>query len=249
MASASARRDTTSDLAPEGTLRVAINLGNPILAVRGAPGEPRGVSVDIAREAARRLDLPIEWVEFRCAGAVVEAVKARQVDVAFVAIDPARAADVSYTAPDVIIEGAYLVRDSSALHSNEDVDRAGIRVAVGRAGAYDLFLARTLKRATLVRAPSSPEVTELFLAENLDVAAGVRPQLEADAWRVGGVRLLPGRFMAIEQAIGLPRGRPLAQEWLRGFIEELKTSGFVATALRRHGIEGAVVAPRAPPAP
>ena len=180
---------------------------------------------------------------FNSAGNVVEAVKARQVDLEFVAIDPVRAADTEYTAPYVIIEGAYLVRNDSPLQRNEEVDRPGTRVAVGRSSAYDLFLTRELKSAALVRAPTSPEVTNLFLAQNLEVAAGVKQQLEADAKRVGGVRLLPGRFMVIEQAMGVPKGRVASQAWLSGFIEEMKASGFVADSLKKHGIEGAEVAP------
>ena len=209
-----------ADLSSSGKLRAAINFGNPILATRSASGEPQGVSVDLAREAARRLGVPLELVLFNSAGNVVEAVKARQVDLAFVAIDPVRAADMEYTAPYVVIEGSYLVRNDSPLRRNEDVDRAGTRVVVGRGSAYDLFL-----------------------AEKLDVAAGVKQQLEADAQRVGGVRLLPGRFMVIEQAMGVPKGRTAAQAWLSGFIEEMKASGFVTQGLQRHQIQGAAVAP------
>jgi polar amino acid transport system substrate-binding protein len=241
---ASSQTAAAAELGATGKLRAAINFGNPILANRGAGGEPRGVSVDLAREAARRLGLAIELVQFNSAGNVVDAIKARQVDMAFVAIDPVRAADMEYTAPYVVIEGAYLVRNASPLQRNEDVDRAGTRVVVGKGSAYDLYLTRELKAATLVRAPTSPEVTNQFLAQNLDVAAGVKQQLEADAKRVGGVRLLPGRFMVIEQAMGVPKGRLAAQLWLSGFIEEMKASGFVAEALKRHGIEGAAVAPR-----
>lgn len=232
-----------AELSLTGRLRAAINFGNPILAKKGGNGEPQGVSVDLAREAARRLDVPVELVQFSSAGSVVEAVKAGQVDMAFVAIDPVRGADMDYTAPYVIIEGAYLVRNASPLQRNEEVDRGGTRVVVGRGSAYDLFLTRELKAATLVRAPTSPAVTDMFLAEKLDVAAGVKQQLEADAKRVGGVRLLPGRFMVIEQAMGVPKGRTAAQAWLSGYIEEMKRSGFVAEALRRHAIEGAAVAP------
>ena len=235
--------DAVAELGATGRLRAAINFGNPILANRGPGGEPRGVSVDLAREAARRLGLPIELVLFDSAGAVVEAVKARQVDLAFVAIDPVRAADTEYTAPYVVIEGAYMVRDDSALRRNEEVDRPGTRVVVGRGSAYDLFLTRELKAATLVRAATSPAVTDLFRAERLDVAAGVRQQLESDARRVDGVRMLPGRFMVIEQAMGVPKGRVAAQAWLSRYIEEMKASGFVADALKRHAIEGAAVAP------
>lgn len=234
-----------ADLDTPGRLRAAINYGNPILASRGTQGAPQGVSVDLARAAAQRLDVAVDLLTFESAGAVVQAVKARQVDVAFVAIDPVRAADVDATPPYVIIEGAYLVRQASLLQANADVDRPGTRIAVGKGSAYDLFLTRALKAATLVHAPSSPAVTDLFLAQGLDVAAGVKQQLEADAQRVGGVRLLPGRFMLIEQALGVPKGRRALHAWLSSFIEDMKASGFVAEALRRHGIEGAAVAPRA----
>lgn len=240
---ANADADARAQLAGTGKMRVAINLGNPILASRAANGDLQGVSVDLAREAARRLGLTPDLIAFQSAGSVVEAVKAQQVDLAFVAIDPVRGADIDSTPPYVIIEGAYLVRNDSTLQRNDDVDRPGTRVVVGKGSAYDLYLTRALKQATLVRAPTSPAVTDMFLAQRLDVAAGVRQQLEADAKRVRGVRLLPGRFMVIEQAMGVPKGRTAAQAWLSGFIEEMKASGFVAQALQRHGIEGASVAP------
>jgi len=233
-----------SDLAPGGTLRAAINFGNPILATKdSATGEARGVSVDLARELARRLGVPVELVTFTTAGQVVDALKGGRVDVGFVAIDPERAADVSYTAPYVIIEGAYLVHADSPIRDNADVDRAGTRVAVGARSAYDLYLSRELKNATIVRAPSSPEVTDFFLAQRLDVAAGVKQQLEADARRLPGLRLLEGRFMVINQAMGTPRGRAAGARYLTDFVVTMKTSGFVAQALARHGIEGVTVAP------
>ena len=232
-----------SELGSTGKLRAAINYGNPSLAARGDDGQPRGVSVDLAREGGRRLGLPVELVTFTSAGNTVEAIKARRVDLAFVAIDPVRAADMEYTAPYVVIEGAYLVRNASPLQRNEEVDRAGTRIAVGRGSAYDLYLTREIKAATLVRVPTSPQVVDDFLAQNLEVAAGVKQQLEMDGRRVGGVRLLPGRFMVINQAMGVPKGRTAAQAWLSAYIEEMKASGFVAEALKRHRIEGAAVAP------
>ncbi len=231
-------------LAPQGTLRAAINYGNPILASRDTAGQPQGVSVDLSRELAGRLGVKLELVTFSSAGQVVEALKADKVDVAFVAIDPLRGQDVLYSAAYVVIEGAYLVRQGSPIQRNEDVDRNGIRVAVGKGSAYDLYLSRELKQAKLERAPTSPAVVDFFLAQNLEVAAGVKQQLEADAKRVPGLRLLPGRFMVINQAMGTPRVRGEAGvAYLRGFVEEMKASGFVAQALQRHKIEGAAVAP------
>jgi polar amino acid transport system substrate-binding protein len=232
-----------AQLAPSGRLRAAINFGNPILAVRGADGQPAGVSVDLARELGKRLGVPVDLVTFTAAGKVVEAVKEAKVDIAFVAIDPVRGADMLQTPPYVIIEGAYLVKNDSPIRRNEDVDRPGNRIVVGNGSAYDLYLTRELKAARLVKAPTSPLVTDVFLAQGMEVAAGVKQQLQADARRVPGVRLLDGRFMVIQQAMGLPRGRDGGARYVSAFVEEMKASGFVAAALQRHHIEGALVAP------
>jgi polar amino acid transport system substrate-binding protein len=234
-----------TDLAPTGTLRAAINFGNPILATRDAAGHPRGVSVDLARTLGARLGVGVEFVLFESAGKVVDAARSGAWDVAFVAVDPARGQDMLQTAPYVLIEGAYLVKASSPIRSNDEVDRAGLRIAVGKGSAYDLYLGRTLKHAQLVHAPTSPAVTDLFLAQNLDVAAGVKQQLQADAKRLPGLRLLDGRFMVIEQAMATPKGRDAGARYLNDFVETMKRSGAVAQALARHGIEGASVAPAA----
>lgn len=232
-------------LAPTGRLRASINLGNPILAGRDAAGgEPRGVSIDLARAFAARLGLQLELVVFDTAAASVEAVRQERADIGFFAIDPKRGEHIAFTAPYVLIEGAYLVREGSPLRANEDVDRKEHRVVVGQGSAYDLHLTRELKDAAIVRAPSSPAVVDVFLQQNAEVAAGVKQQLEADAQRLPGLRLLPGRFMVIRQAMGCPRSRgEAAARELARFVEEMKESGFVAEALRRHGIQGASVAP------
>lgn len=232
---------------PTGSLRASINLGNPILAGKDpATGEPRGVSVDLARAFAEHLGVRLELVVFDAAGKSVEAVASEQADIGFFAIDPVRGADIAFTAPYVLIEGSYLVRDDSPLRSNEEVDRDGTRVTVGKGSAYDLFLTRELKQASIVRAPTSPKVVETFIEQGLDVAAGVKQQLEADSRAHAGLRLLPGHFMVIRQAMGTPKSRGEASaRLLRDFVEDMKTKGFVADALKRHGIEGASVAPGA----
>lgn len=243
-------REVVEQLAPSGKLRAAINFGNPILASRNAAsGDAEGVSVDIARELARHLNVPLELVTYTAAGKVVEGIKANAWDIGYFAIDPVRAADTDFTGPYIIIEGAYLVPAASKIMRNEEVDRAGNRVVVGKGSAYDLYLTREIRNATLVRAATSQAVTDTMLTQKLEVAAGVKQQLQADARRVPGVRLLDGRFMEIRQAMALPKGRPLAQRYLSEFVEDLKASGFVATALKRHGIEGAAVAPMSVTAP
>jgi polar amino acid transport system substrate-binding protein len=236
-----------SALAPSGTLRACINLGNPILANRDkTSGNAAGVSVDLARALAEQLGVGVELIAVESAGKSVDTVKSGRADVGFFAIDPMRSDGIRFTAPYVLIEGAYLVRQDSPLTDNAQVDSAGMRVMVGKASAYDLYLTRELKAAQILRSATSPTVVDAMLAQNADVAAGVRQQLEADAARLGGLRLLPGRFMVIEQAMGLPQDRgAAAQAALASFVESAKASGFVARALERHGIHGAVVAPAA----
>lgn len=234
-------------MAPTGRLRASINTGNPILASRDpSTGAPRGVSVDLSRAFAEWLQVEVEFVVVDAAAKSVEAVRSEQADIGFFAIDPLRGEGITFTAPYVLIEGAYLVRQDSPLKSNEEVDRAGRRVTVGKGSAYDLFLSRELKAATIERATTSPAVVDTFLAQGADVAAGVKQQLEADAQRLGGLRLLPGRFMVIQQAMGLPKTRgPAAAACLADFVEQMKATGFVGRALEQHGIQGASVAPAA----
>lgn len=241
-------RSVIAAFTPTGRLRASINLGNPILAGRDAAGEPCGVSVDLARAFARLLGVELELVVFDAAGKSVEAVTSEAADLGFFAIDPLRGAGIAFTAPYVLIEGAYLVRNDSPLTHNDEVDRAGTTVTVGKGSAYDLYLTRSLAAAQIERAPTSPTVVDVFLRNGHGVAAGVRQQLEADAARLGGLRLLPGRFMVIEQAMGLPKGRgDAAAAALRAFVEAMKASGFITEALVRHGIQGASVAPLARP--
>jgi polar amino acid transport system substrate-binding protein len=237
---------TVEQLAPTGRLRATINFGNPVLAQRDpATGEPRGVSVDLARELGQRLGVPVDLVTFDAAGKAFAALQSGACDVGFLAIDPARAADLAFTAPYVLIEGTYIVPATSPLREVEDVDREGVRIAAGKNAAYDLYLSRALRHAKLVHAPTSHAAVELFLSEGLDAAAGVRQPLLAFAEAHPGLRVMEGRFMAIEQAMATSKDRGQAAAYLRGFIEELKASGFVAAALSKSAQGDATVAPPA----
>ncbi len=236
--------DLRMTLAPTGTLRAAINVGNPILAHRDADGKPFGVSIDLAHGFAQHLGVEVELMVFDTAAESVAAVTQERADFGFFAVDPVRGAGILFTAPYVLIEGAYLVRVDSPLQDNGEVDQPGHRVVVGKGSAYDLHLTRELKHAEIVRAASSPTVVDTFIEQRAEAAAGVKQQLEADARRVPGLRLLPGRFMQIQQAMGIPKGRGVAAaSILRQYVEAMKSSEFVAEALRRHGIQGASVAP------
>jgi polar amino acid transport system substrate-binding protein len=234
-----------SAFAPGGMLRASINLGNPILANKdAATGEPVGVSIDLAREFARRLGVGIELVVFEKAAASVDAVRNEKADIGFFAIDPARSEGLLFTAPYVLIEGSYLVRESSPLTDNTQVDAKGHRISVGAGSAYDLFLTREIEQAEIVRLQGAAAALAALRSGAVEVAAGIRQLLEAEARREPGVHVLPGRFMVIQQAMGTPASRGSeAQALLSAFVEEMKASGFVADALQRHRIEGAIVAP------
>lgn len=236
---------TMSEIAPTGRLRAAINLGNIVLAHRDAAGEPAGVSVDLARELARRLDLRLDIVPFDAAGKVTASAGQDVWDVAFLAVDPVRAGEITFTAPYVLIEGTYMVPDKSPVRTVGEVDRDGATIAVGRGSAYDLFLTRAVRNASLVRATTSADAVQLFVDQKLDAVAGVKQPLALFAARNPAFRVIEGRFMAIEQAMGVPKGRDRAAAYLSAFVEEAKRSGFVTDALARHNQPEAIVAPLA----
>ena len=243
-ANASAPAAVVAELAPTGKLRAAINIGNVVLAHKNdKTGELSGVSVDIARELARRLGKPIEFVVYDTAGKVTDAVPSKVWDICFLAIDPIRGQGIDFTGPYVLIEGGYMVAKGSPLMKIDEVDKAGTRIAVGKGSAYDLYLTRAIKAATLVRAPSSADAIELFMKDKLEVVAGVKQPLVAYVKANPAVRMIDGRFMVIEQAMGTLKGRDAGVAYLRQMIEELKAAGFVAQSLKVSNQPDAAVAP------
>ena len=237
--------DVAKDLIPTGKLRAAINYGNTVLVQRSATGELSGITVDLTRELGKRLGVAVELVPFDGAGKSFAAVKSGDLDVGFFAIEPVRAAEIAFTSPYVIIEGTYMVPEDSPLKVIADVDREGVRIAVGLGSAYDLYLTRTLKHASLVRAPSSAAAMELFLTDKLEAGAGVKQPIVAFAKAHPGVRAMDGRFQTIEQAMGTAKAHAAGAAYLTAFIEEMKASGFVAEALKRSDQPDAAVAPPA----
>jgi polar amino acid transport system substrate-binding protein len=235
-----------AQFAPTGALRAAINLGNPVLVQKDpATGKLSGVTIDLANELARRLNRSITFVEYPAAGKVFEAIKDDVWDIAFLAIEPVRAKEIDFTAHYVLIEGTYMVHVDSPLKNIVDVDHPGVRIAVGPNSAYDLFLTRTLKHAAIVRAAQGGgrDMIDVFLAQGLEAAAGIRQPLVDYAKSHPKMRVMEGRFMEIRQAVGLQRGRPAAFRYLRDFVEEMKASGFVARSLAKSGQADAIVAP------
>lgn len=224
-----------AELAPTGVLRVAINYGNPVLAQRGADGQPAGVSATLARALAQQLQVPLQFETFDAAGKVFAALPESRWDLAFLAIEPVRAAQIEFSQPYVIIEGTYLVRDDSAFQAVADLDRQGARLAVGQGAAYDLFLSRTLSAAQLVRAPTSAAAVVWFVEQHLDAAAGVRQPLNVFAAQNPGYRVLPDSFTEIRQAMAVPQGRLAAAAFVRAFLNDRLHDGTVHKALEASG--------------
>lgn len=226
-----------TDLAPTGTLRASINLGNPVLA-SGTPDAPSGITVALAREVAARLGVP---ADFQCYGAARESVAAvaeGRADIGFLAVDPGR--PLQFTAPYVLIEGVYVVADDSPLSGATSVDADGVRIGVKEGSAYDLHLSRTLEHATLER---GAEGIDTYVDRSLDVGAGIRQPMTAWVAAHPGHRILEPAFMQIRQAVAVPQDRPdTAVAWLRAVIDELVATGWVAAALADAGQDRALAA-------
>ena len=235
-----------ADLAPTGKLRAGINYGNPLFAVRDPKtGEGSGIAVDLAREFGRRLGIPVELVGYNSGGQLTAGLKAGGWDVAFLAFEQGRTNEISFSAPFAETDATYLVPAGSSLRTATDVDQKGVRIAVSAKGGNDLFLTRTLKNATLVRAPSPEATFKLFVADKLEAYANLKPSLMAVADKLPGSRLVEGRYTVIGYAAGVPKGRDAGAQYLGEFIEDAKASGLVAKSIEKHGIRGLSVAPPA----
>jgi polar amino acid transport system substrate-binding protein len=231
-----------TDLTPTGKLRVGVNLGNFLLVQRNADGSIRGIVPDLAQELARRLGVAAELRRYEKVGDVADGANKDEWDVAFIGAEPQRAAEIDFTAPYVEIEATYLVPAGSPIKSIAGVDRKGVRIAVAGRSAYDLWLSRNIRHAALVTAEGIEGSLQLFLKDKLEVLAGLKPRLLQDCEKLPGARILEGRFTAVQQAIGTPKGRPEGAAYLRKFAEDIKASGLVAQLIERHGIRGLSVA-------
>jgi polar amino acid transport system substrate-binding protein len=231
-----------SQLAPTGTLRVGINLSNFLLTRTEPNGEHAGVAVDLGRELARRLGVTAVILPYESPGKLADAAKSGVWDVGFLGAEPQRANEIDFTAAYVEIEATYLVPPGSSIKSIEEVDRAGVRIAISGKSAYDLYLTRNLRHAELVRETGADNVFKRFVGDKLEALAGLKPRLITDQKNLPGSRILDGRFTAVQQAIGTPKGRPEGARYLREFAEEVKKSGLVAQLIEKNNVRGLTVA-------
>lgn len=236
----------SSELAPSGTLRVGINLGNFLLTAKDPnTGEFKGVAVDLGKELGRRLGVPVKVSGYPSPGALADAATTGAWDVGFLGAEPQRAQQIAFTAAYVEIEATYLVPPGSPIKTIADVDREGVRIAISGKSAYDLYLTRHLKHAQLVRETGADNVFKRFVEDKLDAIAGLRPRLVKDQENLPGSRILDGRFTAVQQAIGTPKGRDAGAKYLCEFVEDIKASGLVAKTIEKNGVRGLTVAPKA----
>lgn len=233
-------------LAPTGTLRAGINLGNFLLVTGKSPsGDPEGVAPDMARAIAERLGVKLKLVPFKTPGELADAAERDVWDIGLIGAEPARAEQIAFSAAYVEIEATYLVPAGSKLRTIAEVDRPGIRIAVSARSAYDLWLVRNIRQAQLVHAEGIDAAFDLFVNDKLEALASLRPRLLSDVEKLPGARILDGQFTAVQQAVGTPRTKLAAAAFLRDFVEEAKASGFVAGLIARHHVAGLSVAPAA----
>ena len=231
------------ELAPSGKLKIGLNYQNFLLVLGDGPdGQPRGIAPDLARELARRVGLPVEYVKFDAAGKLFDAVKAAQCDVGFLGAEPQRADEINFTSAYLEIPVTFLVPPGSPIKSLADIDREGVRVSVSERSAYDLYLSRNLKKAQLVRAKGIPASYDVFMAQKLEALGGLKPKLVEEQARTPGSRILEGQITGVQQAIAAPKGREAAAKYLREFADDVKRSGFVARTIEKHGVKGVSVA-------
>jgi len=236
-----------SDLAPNGKLRVGINFGNNLLTARDpVTRAPSGIALDLAAELGRRLGVPVEIVSYESAGALADSASTGAWEVGFLGAEPQRANQISFTAAYLEIEATYLVPPGSPLRTIADVDREGVRIVTTAKAAYDLYLQRSLKHASLFHAANADAVFKLFVAEKMDALAGLKPRLVTDHDNLPGSRILEGRFTAVQQAVGTPKGHDVGAEYLREFVEDVKATGLVARTIEKNGVRGVSVAAAAP---
>lgn len=230
-----------AELAPKGVLRAGINLSNFLLVTgRAANGDPQGIAPDMAGEIAARLGVPLHLIPYESPGKLADAVA--DWDVGLIGAEPARAEQIAFSAAYLEIEATYLVPAGSTIRSLEDVDHKGVRIAVAARSAYDLYLSRSIKSAELVQAAGLDASYELFVREQLEALAGLRPRLVKDVQKLPGARVLEGRFTAVQQAVGTPKARVESAAFLAAFVEEAKVSGLVARLIERHDVHGVTVA-------
>jgi polar amino acid transport system substrate-binding protein len=242
--SAASAQSGAAAVAPTGQLRVVLNIGNPVLASKDpATGEVHGVTVDLGRALATKLGVPVVLVEYPNVARIVEGARSGAWDIAFLAINPARAGDMDFTPPYMEVEDTYLVPTASPIRTTADADRPSIRIAVPSRSAPDIFLSGRLKQASLVRGDTEAAAFELLRTGQAEAFAANRNSFVTFTAGLTGYRALDDYFLAVPMAIAVPKGRTNALATVSAFLEEAKASGDVQRAIERANLRGVQVTP------
>ncbi|QWD70945.1 transporter substrate-binding domain-containing protein [Polynucleobacter sp. UB-Siik-W21] len=235
--------EVINQLAPNGALKAGIYLGNFLLVTsKDEQGNPEGVSPDLAYAIAKSLNVKIQLIPFDTQGELVEAVAKGICGIGLVGSDPDRAQKITFAPAYVEIEATYLVPPNSPLNAIEDVDIPGVRIASFKKSAYDLWLVRNIKNASLVHADTLEASVDLFFNEKLDALAGLKTGLIKDSKRLPGSTVLDGQFMVVQQGVATAKENLQSIEFLSRFVQDAKQSGLIASFIKKHKVNGLSVA-------
>ena len=235
------------DIAPTGSLRVAVAVGpaaSTFWATRDpASGQPRGVTVELAKAAAAKLRVPLKLVEYQNSGEIAGAAAKDAWDISFMPADAEREKFVDQGPPYVVYESTYLVRAGSDIKAIADVDRPGIRVGVIEGTATSRTVARSLKRASLSTFPKPEAAAELLGKGQLDALAMGTEALVDLAKGLPGTRVLDEPVQSTGVVVTVPKNRAVTRDWAARFVEDAKADGTVRRAFDSAGFVTVAVAP------
>jgi polar amino acid transport system substrate-binding protein len=237
-----ARAQATSaaaTLCPTGKLRAALIASNPVLVSRGPDGTLGGVSVAVARALAAHVGVPVELKPYDNPARYNESLATDDWDIGLAARDPSRAEHLAFSVTFMEVDNGYVARPGAAPTTAEEVDRAGVRIAVAQGSAPHTVLRRLIKNAEIVPVPGGFEPAREMLAtgkadvyaENLHLAHRIADALPAS-------RVLPGRFNVVQMAIGVRKRGAAALPIVDELVNRMRSDGTVQKAIEEAGLQG-----------
>ena len=226
-------------LAPTGVFRVGVYPGSPTSWVKDPKtGESVGIALDLGKDLAKRLNVPVQIIEFDRVALVLDALKDGKVDFTFTNATAVRAKDMDFTPPMVRLELGYLVVGSSPLQSVSEIDQAGIRVGVSQGSSSQGVLTQLYQQAKVVPADSLAKAQTMLNAKQIDAFATNKGILFEMSDALPGSRVIDGRWGLENLAIAVPKGRDSGRAFVQNFAKEAERSGQLDKAIQRSGLRG-----------
>ncbi|MDA7719911.1 transporter substrate-binding domain-containing protein [Alphaproteobacteria bacterium] len=224
-------------LAPTGRLRVGINMANFLLVTGQRPdGTPDGVSPDLARWIAAKLDVPCDFIRFDNPGQLADCVNEDIWDIGNIAVEPARAKHIAFTRPYVQIDANFMVRQSDPYIQNADIDQPDTSIAAYGRSAYELWLTSNFANADIIRTSTIAESHELFKAGDANVLASLKSKLLDEIAANSDYRIIEPPFTSVLQACGVAKTKQTAVAFLNTVIGELIANGGLENSLDQHDV-------------